>query len=306
MHSSIYHRTSSFNTLSWWVTIKWMTKSNNWCMEILISKWWWCPQWTIQCQVQLGLSVKWSLVLSSTTIPQCSLQLCCLLWTILYRRFNLSRLEMQEDSSSSLRTATTCRTPSNSMVRILAKWCIKIPTMRIKTLIWCNSNMLNSSRWCKCNNMIRTPKVSMIQPRHPSWNRWQSMKKIDSQGILHMQIWSRDHSTLKDLSNNKWCRLWDSLVREVTPTQVMGDKERLEIEFQLIIRTWTLSCRLRTRCIVLSLEVATRAWLSKTSRAILGEECSLISISLTELVHIIAQKEEWCLTLFHLTLREII
>ena len=83
------------------------------------------------------------------------------------------------------------------------------------------------------------------------------------------------------------------------------DRGPQEAEFRLITRTWIRSCRLRTLCIAPFLPVATRAWLSKISRATLAEECSLISTSLIELALTIAQKEEWCSILPHLTPREI-
>lgn len=174
---------TNFNTRSRWDSIKLMIKNSRWCMAMLINnKWWWCLQWTTRCQGQLALLVKWRLELSSITTLQCLLQLCSLRWITLYLLFNLFHLEMQEDSSSSLKTATTCRIPNNSTAKTLTKWCIKIQTMPIKTLIWCNSsNMLSNSRWCKCSNMIPILKASMIQLRHLSWNKWQSMKKIDSQ-----------------------------------------------------------------------------------------------------------------------------
>ena len=183
---NIYLKTSN-NTRSKWVSIRLTIKNSKWCMEIL-TKWWWCLQWITRCQGLLPLWVKWRQELSSTMTLQCLPLLCFLQWITLYLLCNLFRLVMQVDSSTSLKTWTTCKMASSSMVRTLTKWCIRIQTMQIKTLIWCSSNMLSNSRWCKCSSsMIRTPKVSMILLRHPSWSKWQSMKKIGSHNPISLR-----------------------------------------------------------------------------------------------------------------------
>lgn len=179
---------------------------------------------------------------------------------------------------SSLRiTTNTCSHRSN-MLRIQTRWCIRIQITSTKTLIWCSSNIL-VNRWCRCNNMTRILKeVFTILPKHPSWNRWQNMKKTGNSPISNRTLLNRDLSIRKVLNNNKCCHQWDNPVREATLTQAMG-RGRQVTEFRLITKTWTQSCRHKTHCIVPHLVSATKVWHWRIREATLVVECFQILTS---------------------------